>query len=42
MSDGLSPKRIVFGNLEGAVRRGQIGRRKSESIARKATHGHLT
>ena len=29
MSGGRLPKRIVFGNLEGAVRRGRGGRRKS-------------
>ena len=28
MSDGRLPKRIVFGNLEGAVRRGRIGKEK--------------
>ena len=28
MSDGRLPKRIVFGNLEGAVRRGRDGKEK--------------
>ena len=28
MSDGRLPKRIVFGNLEGAVRRGRGGKKK--------------
>ena len=28
MSDGRLPKRIVFGNLEGAVRRGRGGKEK--------------
>ena len=30
MSGGRLPKRIVFGNLEGAVRRGRGGKEKEE------------
>ena len=42
MSGGRLPKRIVFGNLEGAVRRGRgVGRRKSGPIASRATSGRL-
>ena len=28
MSSGRLPKRIMFGNLEGAVRRGRVGKEK--------------
>ena len=43
MSGGRLPIRIVFGNLEGAVRKGRgVGRRKSEPIASRATSGRLT
>ena len=41
MSVGRLPKRIVFGNLEGAVQRGWVGRRKSGPIAYRATSGRL-
>ena len=41
MSGGRLPKRVVFGNFEGAVRRGRGGRRKSGPIAYRATSGRL-
>ena len=41
MSGGRLPKRSVFGNLEGAVRRGRVGRGKSGPIAYRATSGRL-
>ena len=41
-SGGRLPKRIVFGNLEGAVRgEDGVGRRKSGQIASRATSGRL-
>ena len=43
MSGGRLPKRIVFGNLEGAVRKGRGGKEKIKSgpIASRATSGRL-
>ena len=41
MSGGRLPKRIVFGSLEGAVRRGCGGKEKSGPIAYRATFGRL-
>ena len=41
ISSGWLPKRIVFGNLEGAVRRGWVRGRKTGSIACRATSGRL-
>ena len=41
MSGGRLPKRIVVGKLEGAVRRGRVGRRKNGQIASRATSGRL-
>ena len=32
MSDGRLPKRIMFGNLEGAVRRGRGGKEKEWTV----------
>ena len=37
MSGGRLPKRIMFGNLEGAERRGRVGRRKSGPTVYRAT-----
>ena len=41
MSAGRLPKRIVFGNLEGAVRRGRVGKEESGPIAYRAASGCL-
>ena len=41
MSGGRVPKRIVFGNLEGAVGEDGLGRRKRGPIAYRATSGRL-
>ena len=40
MSGGRLPKRIMFGNLEGAVRNG-VGRRKNGPTVYRATSGRL-
>ena len=41
MSGGRLPKRIIFGNLEGAVGEDGVGRRKRGPIASRATSGRL-
>ena len=41
MSGGRLPKLIVFGNLEGAVRRGWDGKDNSGPIVYRATSGCL-
>ena len=41
MSGGRLPKRTVFGNLEGVLCRGRVGRRKSGPITYKAKSGCL-
>ena len=41
MSGGLLPKCIVFGNLEGSMRKDGVGRRNSGSIAYRAASGPL-
>ena len=38
MSGGRLPKQIMFGNLEGAVRRGRGGKEKSGPITYRAGH----
>ena len=42
MSGGRLPKRIVFENIEGAVRKGRCGKEKSGPLAYKVTSGTLT
>ena len=41
MSGGRMPKQVIFGNLDGAVRRGRGGKEKVWTIAYRVTSGHL-